>query len=341
MPCRRPIAVAVVVAAALLGSGTPVLGAGRRAVRRRRPRPRRPPRPCPRGSTSATAVTRAGPTPSRTPPRSSPPTPTTSTRCCTSAPRRPRPAGTPCGPSWTRCWPTSTGSKPMSRRSTSCSADLVVQQRIVARRAVAARQQMVERAVGAYVAGNAPEIEAAYGAIEPNEVEERRTIVSTIMEADRDEAERLLARRLDVTARLSRVLEQAEQTEAELRVVRTEMAPLRVRLEAAELRPPGPGGGQSRSSSPASSSRWPTPTRSPARSVLPAPAGGPTRAPTSSPRWDTAGGLGAGCHRQRRHRHARRHQALGHTARAGRSTTTPTSRPTPTGVDDGTLGRGG
>ena len=115
------------------------------------------------------------------------------------------------------------------------SADLVVQQRIVARRTVAAREQMVERAVGAYVAGNAPEIEASYGAIEPNEVEQRRTIVSTIMEADLDEAERLLARRIDVTARLSRVLEQAEQTEAELGAARAERAPLRVRLDSADF----------------------------------------------------------------------------------------------------------
>ena len=217
MPPRRPIAVAVVVAAALLGSGTPVLARG----------DQRSPSSRPTTTTTTTLPSgidvghtrrpERGRPPRRTRSRSSPPIPTTSTRCCTSASTRPRPAVTPCGPSWTTFWPASTGSIADVAAFDQLSADLVVQQRIVARRTVAARRQMVERAVGAYVAGNAPEIEAAYGAIEPNEVEERRTIVSTIMEADRDEAERLLTRRLDVTARLSRVLEQAEQTQAELR----------------------------------------------------------------------------------------------------------------------------
>ncbi len=114
------------------------------------------------------------------------------------------------------------------------SADLVVRQRAVARRTVLARQRMVERAVGAYVAGNDSEIEAAYSA-DPNQVEERATIVRTIMEADQEQADRLLAHRLDVTARLSRVLEQAAQTEAELRVVRARRAPLRAQLDSADF----------------------------------------------------------------------------------------------------------
>ncbi len=114
------------------------------------------------------------------------------------------------------------------------SADLAVLQRKVARQAVRARLRMVERAVGAYVAGNDSEVEAAYSA-DPNEVEERSTIVRAIMEADQDRADLLLARRLDVTARLSRVLEQAAQTEAELRVARAQRAPLRVRLRSADF----------------------------------------------------------------------------------------------------------
>jgi murein DD-endopeptidase MepM/ murein hydrolase activator NlpD len=114
------------------------------------------------------------------------------------------------------------------------SADLAVLQRKVARQAVRARWRMVERAVGAYVAGNDSEVEAAYSA-DPNEVEERSTIVRAIMEADQDRADLLLARRLDVTARLSRVLEQAAQTKAELRVARAQRAPLRVRLRSADF----------------------------------------------------------------------------------------------------------
>jgi murein DD-endopeptidase MepM/ murein hydrolase activator NlpD len=114
------------------------------------------------------------------------------------------------------------------------SHDLAVRQRQVARQAIAARERMVERAVGAYVAGNDSAVEAAYSG-DPNQVEERSTIVRTVMEADQERAEALLARRLDVTARLSRVLEQAAQTEAELRAARAERAPLRVRLDSADF----------------------------------------------------------------------------------------------------------
>ncbi len=114
------------------------------------------------------------------------------------------------------------------------SDDLVLRQRQVARQAVVARKRMVDRAVGAYVAGNDSEIEAAYSA-DPNEVEERSTIVRTIMEADHERADLLLARRLDVTSRLSRVLEQAAQSKAELRVARAQRAPLRVRLASADF----------------------------------------------------------------------------------------------------------
>lgn len=114
------------------------------------------------------------------------------------------------------------------------SHDLAVRQRQVARQAIAARERMVERAVGAYVAGNDSAVEAAYSG-DPNQVEERSTIVRTVMEADQERAEALLARRLDVTARLSRVLEQAAQSEAELRAARAERAPLRVRLDSADF----------------------------------------------------------------------------------------------------------
>ncbi|HYF45494.1 MAG TPA: hypothetical protein VD926_04740, partial [Acidimicrobiales bacterium] len=115
------------------------------------------------------------------------------------------------------------------------SADLVIQQRIVAHRTVVARQRLTERAVGAYMQGNAPTIEAAYGAVDPNEVEERTTIVQTILEADQDEADRLVARRLEITARLSRVLEQARQTEAELADARRRRDVLEGRIESAQF----------------------------------------------------------------------------------------------------------
>jgi murein DD-endopeptidase MepM/ murein hydrolase activator NlpD len=114
------------------------------------------------------------------------------------------------------------------------SDDLVAQQRLVAHRTVAARQRMMDRAVGAYVSGNSPEVEAFAGG-DPNEVEERRAIVRTILEADEDASARLLARRLDVTARLSRVLEQAEQTEAELTAAEDQRRVLRVRLDSADF----------------------------------------------------------------------------------------------------------
>lgn len=115
------------------------------------------------------------------------------------------------------------------------SADLVVDQRVVARRAVAARRLMVERAVGAYVSGNTPEVEAYIGGGDPNEAQERSAIVRTILDADQDEADRLLARRLDITARLSRVLEQAEQTEHELAAARAQRDILEVRLDSADF----------------------------------------------------------------------------------------------------------
>lgn len=114
--------------------------------------------------------------------------------------------------------------------------ELVELQRMVARRAVAARRQMLRRAVGAYVAGGQdPVVEAAHGAEDLNEAEERRTIVTTILEADQDEFDRLLARRLEITSRLSRVLEQAEQSRAELRAAQAERGPLRTRLKAADV----------------------------------------------------------------------------------------------------------
>jgi murein DD-endopeptidase MepM/ murein hydrolase activator NlpD len=115
------------------------------------------------------------------------------------------------------------------------SDDLVVQQRLVARRAVAARQRMVERAVGAYVSGNTPQLQGGYGGGDINELEERSAMVRTILEADQDETHRLLSRRLDVTARLSRVLEQAEQTEAELAVAESQEQELRRRLRTAQF----------------------------------------------------------------------------------------------------------
>ena len=115
-------------------------------------------------------------------------------------------------------------------------ADLADQQLVVARRSLRARELLVERAVGAYVRGNTPELEAAaLGATDLNEAEERSTLVSTVLDADQDEAERLLARRLDVTARLSRVLEQEVRTRAELDATRAGRRPLVARLRAADF----------------------------------------------------------------------------------------------------------
>ena len=234
MPSRRPIAVVVVVAAALLGSGTPVLARGDE-------------RPPPSTSTTTTSTTlptgidvghggdQSGVNPLDDPATVEPADPDNVNEVLHISTDEAQARRDAVRAELDQVLAHIARLEADVAAFDQLSADLVVQQRIVARRAVAARKQMVERAVGAYVAGNAPEIEAAYGATEPNEVEERRTIVSTIMEADRDEAERLLARRLDVTARLSRVLEQAEQTQAELRVVRTEVAPLRVRLKAANV----------------------------------------------------------------------------------------------------------
>lgn len=113
--------------------------------------------------------------------------------------------------------------------------DLLALQVSVAEATIAARVQLAERAVGAYVDGNAPEIEAAYGAVDPNDVEERATIVGSILEADRAEVDRLLAERLDVTARLSRVLEAAARAEAQLAQARVEAERARARLDAARF----------------------------------------------------------------------------------------------------------
>src|SRR5262245_59768908 len=113
--------------------------------------------------------------------------------------------------------------------------DLVVDQRIVARRTVVARQRLVDRAVQAYVVGTDPQIEATMGADDPNEAEERSTIVRTVLEADEVEADRLLARRLEITAQLSRVVEQAAQTEAQIEVAESQRAPLMARLKSANF----------------------------------------------------------------------------------------------------------
>ena len=216
------------------------------------------------------------------------------------------------------------------------SDDLAVRQRQVARQAVTARERMVERAVGAYVAGNDSAVEAAYSG-DPNQVEERSTIVRTIMEADQERADPLLARRLDVTARLSRVLEQSAQSEAELRAARAERAPLRVRLDSADFalqvfeagseivitgfvlpggRPPhllehlrGPPLGRAEPRGQRHlRRRW-------GRRCWP-----PSAA--SSTTWAPAPSAASSC---------------GSSARAGRSTTTPTSSPTPTGSPTATL----
>lgn len=111
--------------------------------------------------------------------------------------------------------------------------DLLAEQRRLAEAVLEGRRQLAERAVGAYVQGNTPEIEAAYGATDPNDVEERDAIVGTILEADRDALDALLAERLDVTARLSRVVEAAARAEAERSVVEEQVERARTRLRTA------------------------------------------------------------------------------------------------------------
>jgi murein DD-endopeptidase MepM/ murein hydrolase activator NlpD len=113
--------------------------------------------------------------------------------------------------------------------------DLVIEQREVAHAALAAHRLLLRHAVASYVSGNRPEIESAYGAVDPNDVEARTTLVQAVMEADRDRAERLLARRMEVTSLLSRVLEQAAQTRLELAVARSQRRGLRIRLDAADF----------------------------------------------------------------------------------------------------------
>jgi murein DD-endopeptidase MepM/ murein hydrolase activator NlpD len=115
------------------------------------------------------------------------------------------------------------------------SDDLVVQQRRVAHDTVRARRLLLRQAVGAYVQGNRPQIEASYGAVDPNEVEARSTMVRTVLEADQDAAEQLLAHRLEVTSLLSRVLEQAEQTRTELRAARADRDEVELRLLSADF----------------------------------------------------------------------------------------------------------
>lgn len=113
--------------------------------------------------------------------------------------------------------------------------DLVVQQRDLTLEAVATRLRLRHQAVGAYVHGNQPAAEAAYGAVNPSEAEERTTMIAAVVDADQDHASELLARRLAVTATLSRVLEQSAQAEAEVRVARGQADDLRVRVQSAEV----------------------------------------------------------------------------------------------------------
>jgi murein DD-endopeptidase MepM/ murein hydrolase activator NlpD len=113
--------------------------------------------------------------------------------------------------------------------------DLVLEQREVARDAIAARQDLMQAAVGAYVSGQRPMPDASYGSAHPNEMEERATLVNTVLEADQAEADALLARRLEVTATLSRILEQAEAARTELASDRQSRVEAEARLEAADF----------------------------------------------------------------------------------------------------------
>lgn len=246
MPRRPLLVVAVVVAAALLGSGTPVLA----RVDHRSPQDN------PRAST-ATTTTSTTSTTSTTLPSGIDVGHTGDQSGATPLPDDEVVAVEPADPANVNEVLRISGEEARARRDAvraeldallaridrleadvaafdRLSDDLALRQRSVARQAVVARVRMVERAVGAYVAGNDSEVEAAYSA-DPNEVEERSTIVRTIMAADQERTDRLLARRLDVTARLSRVLEQAAQSEAELRAARAQRASLRVRLQSADF----------------------------------------------------------------------------------------------------------
>jgi murein DD-endopeptidase MepM/ murein hydrolase activator NlpD len=82
-----------------------------------------------------------------------------------------------------------------------------------------ARSRRVNRAVGAYVRGGPPGLEAGLttGA---NRVAEESQLLTTVLQADDVEVARRLARRLDLTARLSRVAEERASTIVQLRRAR-------------------------------------------------------------------------------------------------------------------------
>jgi murein DD-endopeptidase MepM/ murein hydrolase activator NlpD len=74
-----------------------------------------------------------------------------------------------------------------------------------------ARSHRVDRAVGAYVRGGPPGLEADL-ATGPNRGAEESELLTAVLQADDLEVEGLLARRLDLTARLSRVAEERATT---------------------------------------------------------------------------------------------------------------------------------
>ncbi|HEY5888364.1 MAG TPA: hypothetical protein VIT24_11585, partial [Acidimicrobiales bacterium] len=163
MPSRRPIAVVVVAAAALLGSGTPALARGDE-------------RPPPSTSTTTTSTTlptgidvghggdQSGAHPLDDPATVEPADPDNVNQVLHISTDEARARRDAVRAELDGVLARIDRLEADVAAFHHLSADLVVQQRIVARRTVAARKQMIERAVGAYVAGNAPEIEAAYGA---------------------------------------------------------------------------------------------------------------------------------------------------------------------------------
>ena len=78
---------------------------------------------------------------------------------------------------------------------------------------VRARALRVDRAVGAYVRGGPPGLESALAG-GPNDGAEESELLTSVLQADDEEVARLLARRLELTARLSRVAEERATTVA-------------------------------------------------------------------------------------------------------------------------------
>lgn len=96
-----------------------------------------------------------------------------------------------------------------------------------------ARSRRMDRAVGAYVRGGPPGLEAGL-TTGPNGVAEESELLSTVLSADEAEVARLLARRSDLTARLSRIAEARASTVVQLRRARRTVTDAKSAVESGE-----------------------------------------------------------------------------------------------------------